>query len=304
MYQNWFYVGAVIVAASIAWLVAEVIGSSRAKNSGVRKTGVAVRVALFVVLTAIAGATYCYLNIYQDYGLSSRAELPAAIKAIADAKAAKIAADAKAMKDAEEKDAAERARLLAEADRQEKVAAAKKEAEDKRCGMGAVVSANSRYELRQEPRDEAEKFLNVAATEVTKKPQYKNIDASTMIRVVGCSGDWREVKITEPTWLADNMGWVPASVLRIVEYGAEGKRVFTEADFYWESDTSAYRGELVAAVNKIVRETAGCDKIDTSSLALSPTRGTPRDPVFFVTCNPDGRAAMNVWFRPTGSIVE
>ncbi|ANK91530.1 MULTISPECIES: hypothetical protein [unclassified Rhizobium] len=299
MYQNWFYVGTLIVAASIVWLVAEYIGNRQAKKSGIQKTSLPVRAAFVAILIATGGATYCYLNIYQDYGLSSRAELPAAIKAIADAKAAKIAADAKAKRDAEEKEAAERARLLAEADRQQKLAEAQKEAEDKRCSMGTVFSANYRYELRKEPRDDAEKFLNATATEVLKRPQYQNIDASTMVRVVGCSGDWREVKITEPSWLTDNMGWVPASILRSVENSSDGKRVFTEADFYWESDTGPYKTQLVAAVNKIVRETPGCDKIDTASLALSPTHGSPGDPVFFVTCNPEGPAANNVWFRPT-----
>jgi hypothetical protein len=298
MYQNWFYVGAAFFCVSVLWLMAEVVGNSRAKRSGVRKKSVAVRVSVVAILIAMAGTAYSYLNIYQDYGLASRAELPAAIKAIAEAKAAKIAAEIKAKKDAEEKDAAERARLLAEADRQREVAEAQKEAEDKRCGMGAVLSANTRYDLRQEPKEDAEKFLNVAATEATKRPNYKNIDASTMVRVVGCTGDWREVKITEPSWLSDNMGWVPVSVLRGVEFNSEGQRVYKEADFYWESDTSAYRTQLVAAVNKIVREKPGCSKIDPASLALSPTRGTPGDPVFFVTCNPDGQAT-NVWFRPT-----
>ncbi|MBY3441787.1 hypothetical protein [Rhizobium laguerreae] len=297
MYQNWFYVGAALICVSVAWLMAEVLGRSQAKRSGIPTKGVAVRISAAAILIAMAGTAYSYFNIYQDYGLASRAELPAAIKAIADAKAAKIAAEIKAKKDAEEKDAAERARLLAEADRQREVAWAQKEAEDKRCGMGAVLSANIRYDLRQEPKEDAEKFLNVAATEVTKTLHYKNIDASTMVRVVGCMGDWREVKITEPLWLADNMGWVPVSVLRDVEYNPGGKRVYTEADFYWESDTIAYRTQLVAAVNKIVRETPGCEKIQPASLALSPTRGTPGDPVFFVTC--DAGPAKNVWFRPT-----
>jgi hypothetical protein len=298
MYQNWFYVGAALLCVSVLWLMAEVVVERQAKRSGIPKTGVAVRLSAVAILIAMAGTAYSYLNIYQDYGLASRAELPAAIKAIAEAKAAKIAAENKAKKDAEEKDAAERARLLAEADRQRVAAEAQKKAEDKRCGMGAVLSANTRYDLRQQPNEDAEKFLNVAATEATKTPHYKNIDASTMVRVVGCTGDWREVKITEPSWLADNMGWVPVSVLRGVEYNPDGKRVYTEADFFWESDTSAYRTELVAAVNKIVRETPGCEKIQPASLARSPTRGTPEDPVFFVTCE-SGGPAKNVWFRPT-----
>ncbi|WP_164902006.1 hypothetical protein [Rhizobium leguminosarum] len=297
MFQNWFYVGIVAVALSLIWLVAEVVSDFRAKKSGMRKDGTQPRLAIAAALVAVfvsAGAAfYCHLNIYQDYGAASRADLPRALEALADAEQARKDAEAKAVREAVEREEAEKARLLAEAERQEKL----RLKEEKRCGMGLIRSANVTYEVRTRPSETAEKFVNEKASN-SRITYYKSIDASTMVRVVGCKDDWREVQITEPSWLTDTMGWVPESVIRDIEYSPGGKRIYVEDDFYWEADTSGYSTQLVSAINRISRETPGCDKIDTASLARSPTKSTPGDPVFFVTCNFNG-SATNVWFRPT-----
>ncbi|MGO7955524.1 hypothetical protein [Rhizobium leguminosarum] len=295
MYQAWFYVGVTAVAASILWSVAELLSAKRKSGTSrtVRSLGTMVYLSLAAVLLSAGASAFCYLNIYRDYGAASRGDLPRVMKALADAEQARKDAVAKAEHDATEKEGTERARLLVEADRQREL----RIAEEKRCGIGMIRSANAIYEVRAEPNEAAEKFINEKASN-SRKTYYRSIDTSTMIRIVGCKDDWREVQITEPSWLTETMGWVPASIIREIQYTAHGKRIYVEADFAWESDTREYKDKLLSAVNRISRETPACSEIDTASLARSPTQGTPADPIFFVTCDPSGRA-MNVWFRPT-----
>ncbi|GAJ97023.1 hypothetical protein RRH01S_29_00510 [Rhizobium rhizogenes NBRC 13257] len=63
-------------------------------------------------------------------------------------------------------------------------------------------------------------------------------------------------------------------------------------------DTSKFKPQIVAMINKISRERTGCSKLDPGSVTLSPSKSKLRDPVFFVTCDPVG-TAFNVWLRPT-----
>ena len=94
------------------------------------------------------------------------------------------------------------------------------------------------------------------------------------------------------------MGWVSNGAIREIERTGGGARVYVEDDFYWDDDTSQLKPHIVAVVNKISRENRNCGQIDTSSIAKSPSRSRPGDPVFFVTCG-SGSNVFNVWFRPT-----
>jgi uncharacterized protein YraI len=67
--------------------------------------------------------------------------------------------------------------------------------------------------------------------------------------------------------------------------------VFTEADFYWDEETSPHKDVIIAGVNKVYRENALCKSLDPSSAYISAERGTPQDPVFFVYCG-----SSNVFF--------
>ena len=91
-----------------------------------------------------------------------------------------------------------------------------------------------------------------------------------------------------------NLVWNEA--LRKVQRAA-GRRLYVDDDFYWDDDTSQFKPQIVATVNQIVRENRNCSQIDTHSVAKSPSRSKPGDPVFFVTCG-SGANAFNVWFRP------
>ena len=76
----------------------------------------------------------------------------------------------------------------------------------------------------------------------------------------------------------------------------DDRRVFAEDDFYWDEDTSAFKPQIVAVVNRISRENVNCPDPDPQSVAKSD-RSSPTAPVFFVTCG-SGMDVFNVWFSP------
>lgn len=179
-----------------------------------------------------------------------------------------------------------------------KVEAEAKVAEAKRCGIGTIVAVSSSYELRKNPRETSDKIVNQKATEALRKTHYHQIDNSTSVKIMGCSAEWTQVQIAEPSWLTEVSGWVPSKVLRRIETSWDGARVYVESDVYWDDDTSKFKKQIVTMINKISRENAGCKQIDPSSVAKSTSRSKPNEPVFFVTCS-EGSNAFNVWFRPT-----
>lgn len=79
--------------------------------------------------------------------------------------------------------------------------------------------------------------------------------------------------------------------------GKQAKSDYVEAEFYWDDDTSAYKPQLVAAVNRIVRENDNCLTVDTGTLSKSVDRGTAANPVYFITCNGPDDLPFNVWFE-------
>lgn len=76
----------------------------------------------------------------------------------------------------------------------------------------------------------------------------------------------------------------------------EERRVFVEDEFYWDDDTSKFKPQIVAVVNRISRENVNCPDPDPQSVARSD-RGSPDAPMFFVTCG-SGMDIFNVWFSP------
>lgn len=166
-------------------------------------------------------------------------------------------------------------------------------------GSGAVVAVTGDYEARTAPSQDGDRIRNEKASSIVGETRYHRIDPSTTVKQVCIEGDWSEVQIVTPEWLAFVRGWVPNSVLRDIERTAEGTRVYVEEDFFWDKDASKHKKQIVAVTNKIAREHMGCSTLDTASVALSPSRSKPKDPVFFVTCTPSSGAPFNVWFRPS-----
>ncbi|MCX8999564.1 hypothetical protein NOF55_20880 [Rhizobiaceae bacterium BDR2-2] len=306
MFENLMMTSAFAWAGAGIWLVISVlrIVIPKWRRSAIRQAKWSS--GLFV-LTFVAAIVFNQM-IYRDYGLSSS-------ESLAEARAArKVEAEAKvveenrkkeqaeiAQKEAEAKAAVERTRLLAEADQQTKL---RKEAEElaaaeaKRCGIGTIVAVSSSYKLRKNPRETSDKIVNQKATEALRKTHYHQIDNSTSVKIMGCSAEWTQVQIAEPSWLTDVSGWVPSKVLRRIETSSDGARVYVESDVYWDNDTSKFKKQIVTMINKISRENAGCKQIDPGTVAKSTSRSKPNEPVFFVTCG-EGSNAFNVWFRPT-----
>ena len=162
---------------------------------------------------------------------------------------------------------------------------------------GDVVTVTGDAELHTEPSADAPRIKNEKASAALGSVHYHQIDSSTTVRHLCQSGEWSEVQIVTPDWLNFVRGWVPNTALRGIARSGDGVRVYVEQDFYWDSDSSKYKTEIVEIANRIARDNDKCGSLDTASVALSPSRGGPGDPVFFVTC--EGRGApFNVWFRP------
>jgi hypothetical protein len=164
--------------------------------------------------------------------------------------------------------------------------------------LGDVVAVTGNHLLRASASATAPKIKNEKASRVLGEDHYHQIDHSTTVRRLCAQSEWTEVQIVTPDWLTHVRGWVPNDALREIERTASGKRVYVEDDFYWDDDTTQFKPQIVAVVNKIASENRNCGEIDTASVAKSPSRSKPNDPVFFVTCG-SGANAFNVWFRPT-----
>jgi len=75
------------------------------------------------------------------------------------------------------------------------------------------------------------------------------------------------------------------------------KKEYVIHDFVWDEQTTPYQKKIVAVVNKIVHENDRCDSVEPDTLARDEDRGTPKKPVFFITCKAGG-LPFNVWFEP------
>ncbi|MGB3025833.1 hypothetical protein [Paradevosia shaoguanensis] len=161
-----------------------------------------------------------------------------------------------------------------------------------------VMAVNEKFEVRATPGLDAKRLINERASSLTVGTHYQLVDNSTTVRRYCEEGEWPLVSIVDPAWLNDVRGWVPTSNIRRIERTTNGRRLYTEADFLWDNDSLPYSEKIVAAVNKISEENSRCGSIDASSMALSASKSSPADPVFFVTCG-SGSGAFNVWFRPS-----
>lgn len=159
------------------------------------------------------------------------------------------------------------------------------------------VGVTDEFEIRTSPSDAGDRIKNEKASDALGSIQYHEIDISTTVKQLCAQGDWTKVQITSPEWLNFVKGWVPNRVLRGIDRTADGVRVWVESDFIWDDHTTPFKTKIIAAVNKITREHRGCDDIDPTSTAMSPSRSKPGKPVFFVTCGFNHGTAFNVWFR-------
>lgn len=150
------------------------------------------------------------------------------------------------------------------------------------------------HELRSGPSDKSPRIVNEKATAVFGKTHYQSIDSSVQVQMLCENGDWVKIKVTKPEWLA-TYGWVKREILATPRAGSEA-RTFTEKDIYWDKRTKPYKEMIIKAVNRIHREDPRCkEDIDAGTVSQSTNRGTPSNPVFFVTCG-TGTNVVNVYF--------
>lgn len=170
------------------------------------------------------------------------------------------------------------------------------------CGNGGlvlddVVAVTGAYDIHQTADASSPQIKNEKASAALGRAHYHRIDASTTVKRLCHQSDWTQIQIVTPEWLNFVEGWVPTEALRDIDRDTGGARVYVMDDFYWDNSTKNYQSQIVTVVNRIARENKNCGVIDPYSVALSGSRSTPNDPVFYVTCG-SGMDALNVWFRP------
>lgn len=150
--------------------------------------------------------------------------------------------------------------------------------------------------VRSGPGTSYEKRINQKATSILKTTRYIEIDNSVTV-YEECSQDgWSKIRVTEPDYLSQShRGWVSSKVLRGKKLDSSGAEIFTEADFYFDKKTKPYKSIIIAGVNKVYRENSRCKEIDPSSAYISSSKGTPSNPVFYVTCG-GGTSVFNAFF--------
>lgn len=171
-----------------------------------------------------------------------------------------------------------------------------------KCSVGNPVEEKEvgvvdEFQVRMGPSESDSKIKNEKASAALGKTHYHVIDNSTTVNQLCAQGDWTEVQIVSPQWLSFVRGWAPNSTLRGIDRTSDGMRTFVESDVIWDKDTSAFKPQIVNALNRIARETDGCKDIDPSVVAKSPSRSKPGKPVFFAVCSLNS-TPFNAYFEP------
>lgn len=149
---------------------------------------------------------------------------------------------------------------------------------------------------------EGEPIVNAKATAASKTTQYQTVDHTERLEE-SCRGNgWSRVRVLEPDWLTDEVGWVPTSKIRGIERDELGARQYSEADFYWDSGTSGRKEKIVRAVNRALHESPDCKRIDPGTLSTSVSRSRSGKMVYFVTCTKP--YTYNIWFDINGETVQ
>ena len=162
---------------------------------------------------------------------------------------------------------------------------------------GDEVAVKGETALRSSPSGTAARIVNEKASSVLNETHHQQLDQTERLKELCRQKDWSKVQVVEPDWLTNVIGWVPVSSLRQIERDASGYRTYVESDFSWDEDTSGFKPQMIANVNKIIRENSSCESVDPGSLSKSGNRSRPGKPVFFVMCNNPG-GVFNVWFEP------
>ena len=162
---------------------------------------------------------------------------------------------------------------------------------------GHIVDVTgSDHRLYSKPDISSPQIINQKATSILGTTQYHTIDSSTRVQIQCEDGNWVKVQLQEPEWLRHVIGWVERTALLATSQSG-AVRTYTEADIYWDNGTEPYKVAIVNAINRIYQENPKCTgSLDPATVAFSPSKSTPGNPVFFVTCG-RGSNVSNVFFQ-------
>jgi hypothetical protein len=149
--------------------------------------------------------------------------------------------------------------------------------------------------VRVGPSSKAERLLNARATQAFGRNEFVNLDPSELLSETCRNNGWSFVQILEPDHLTEFKGWVKTSQLRALTVDPRGIESFDSSSFQWTSKTKRHASVIVTGVNQIQRQNPNCTQIDTGSVDISTSKGTPANPVFYVTCR-NGDKPFNVFF--------
>jgi len=160
---------------------------------------------------------------------------------------------------------------------------------------GEVVDVlGKNHTLYSVPKDKSTAIVNEKASKALGETYYQLIDSTTKVQVQCQFDDWAKIRITEPDYLDNVVGWTQAANLAIPLKKGEF-RAFSEDDIYWDEHSNKYKAQIVKAINRIHRENDLCRKNIDTSVSQSPTKSTPNKPVFFLACG-EGLNVTNIFF--------
>ncbi|WP_313806527.1 hypothetical protein, partial [Sphingobium sp.] len=141
----------------------------------------------------------------------------------------------------------------------------------------ADFAANSDVELRSAPKANAATVPWKVGDETVPFPMEEGHTVREHCRV----GDWSKIHTPTSSDVPRLYGWVPSSSLRKVKTAADGRRVYTEADFDWPEGSAGLRAAAVKVMNRIMEQRRECEALDHQSLVLNKTT---KGKVFSVPC--------------------
>ena len=81
--------------------------------------------------------------------------------------------------------------------------------------VGATCDVLRSVDLRDGPGEKYPKKINQKASDALQRIEYLNVDASTTVKLLDVKGEWAEIQVTEPAYLADtHRGWIPLAAVK------------------------------------------------------------------------------------------
>jgi hypothetical protein len=81
--------------------------------------------------------------------------------------------------------------------------------------VGSTYDITRSVHLRDGPGEKYPKKINQKASDVLRRVEYLSVDSSTTVKLLDVKGEWAEIQVTEPAFLADtHRGWIPLAAIK------------------------------------------------------------------------------------------